>query len=111
MASSSPSKLPASDDSKPSSADAKPAPEQKATTALGEDDEFEDFPVDDWPEDQTEAAQGSGEAKHLWEESWDDDDTSDDFSAQLKSVTPLTRHCLASLDSLCGVPRSTSRNV
>ncbi|KAG6041442.1 26S proteasome complex subunit [Claviceps citrina] len=57
-------------------------PEQ-TTTALGEDDEFEDFPVDDWPEEQTEAAQ-SGETKHLWEESWDDDDTTDDFSTQLK---------------------------
>jgi 26 proteasome complex subunit DSS1 len=83
-------------------------PEQK-TTALGEDDEFEDFPVDgthlppqcyletcqkraekgrltgvDWPEEQTEAAQGNGDTKHLWEESWDDDDTTDDFSTQLK---------------------------
>ncbi|KND92028.1 putative 26S proteasome complex subunit sem-1 [Tolypocladium ophioglossoides CBS 100239] len=73
---------PKPDDAKPAELP-KPA-EPKTTTALGEDDEFEDFPVDDWPEDQTEAAQGSGEAKHLWEESWDDDDTSDDFSAQLK---------------------------
>lgn len=41
----------------------------------------------DWPEDQTEAAaqqQEGGESKHLWDESWDDDDTSDDFSQQLK---------------------------
>jgi 26 proteasome complex subunit DSS1 len=42
----------------------------------------------DWPEDQTEAAaqqQNGGESsKHLWDESWDDDDTSDDFSQQLK---------------------------
>ncbi|KAK2061954.1 DSS1/SEM1 family protein [Colletotrichum caudatum] len=53
--------------------------------ALGEDDEFEDFPVDDWPQEETEAAaSGSGSTQHLWEESWDDDDTSDDFSAQLK---------------------------
>ena len=47
----------------------------------------------DWPEEQTEAAQqqqgGSGVAKHLWEESWDDDDTSDDFSQQLKCVYTL----------------------
>ncbi|RSL75859.1 putative 26S proteasome complex subunit sem-1 [Fusarium floridanum] len=57
--------------------------EQKPAT-LGEDDEFEDFPVDDWPEDQTEASKNNGETKHLWEESWDDDDTSDDFSTQLK---------------------------
>ncbi|KAK4071383.1 uncharacterized protein Triagg1_6044 [Trichoderma aggressivum f. europaeum] len=60
-------------------------PEQKHL-ALGEDDEFEDFPIDDWPADQTEAAQRNGETKHLWEESWDDDDTSDDFSNQLKWV-------------------------
>jgi hypothetical protein len=26
---------------------------------------------------------------HLWEESWDDDDTSEDFSAQLKYVSIL----------------------
>ncbi|KAL1893559.1 26S proteasome complex subunit [Sporothrix stenoceras] len=57
-------------------------PEAKAAT-LGEDDEFEDFPVDDWAPEETEAA-GDGATKHLWEESWDDDDTSDDFSAQLK---------------------------
>ncbi|KAI9899802.1 hypothetical protein N3K66_006263 [Trichothecium roseum] len=62
-----------------------PAPNTKP--ALGEDDEFEDFPSEDWPEEQTEAAQkgSSGDAtKHLWEESWDDDDTNDDFSQQLK---------------------------
>jgi 26 proteasome complex subunit DSS1 len=77
------------------SAETAPAAEQpKAETAsnankpsLGEDDEFEDFPVDDWPEDQTEAAaqqNGGDSSKHLWEESWDDDDTTDDFSAQLR---------------------------
>ncbi|PHH59110.1 hypothetical protein CDD82_7893 [Ophiocordyceps australis] len=76
------SKSPAADADKNKTAD---APEQKPNTTLGEDDEFEDFPIDDWPQEQTEAAeQGSGEAKHLWEESWDDDDNTDDFSAQLK---------------------------
>ncbi|KAG5934477.1 hypothetical protein E4U19_004080 [Claviceps sp. Clav32 group G5] len=63
----------------PSTEDKKP--EQKMV--LGEDDEFEDFPVDDWPDEQTEAAQG-GQTNHLWEESWDDDDTTDDFSVQLR---------------------------
>ncbi|KAH6646568.1 DSS1/SEM1 family-domain-containing protein [Truncatella angustata] len=68
---------------------------QKSAAALEEDDEFEDFPVEDWPEDQTEkaaqsaAAASEGEGgkdgeNHLWEKSWDDDDTSDDFSAQLR---------------------------
>ncbi|CRK40157.1 hypothetical protein BN1708_020692, partial [Verticillium longisporum] len=63
---------------------------QKPATAaaLGEDDEFEDFPVDDWNEEDTEAAGGNNTTQHLWEESWDDDDTNDDFSAQLKWVSP-----------------------
>jgi len=58
-----------------------PAKDQKPAAALEEDDEFEDFPVDDWTQDDTEVP---GDNTHLWEESWDDDDTSEDFSAQLK---------------------------
>ncbi|KAF2998324.1 hypothetical protein E8E14_000693 [Neopestalotiopsis sp. 37M] len=67
---------------------------QKSAAALEEDDEFEDFPVEDWPENETEkaaqaaqsATEGEGKEgeKYLWEKSWDDDDTSDDFSAQLR---------------------------
>ncbi|KAK4188251.1 DSS1/SEM1 family-domain-containing protein [Podospora australis] len=59
---------------------------QQKPAALEEDDEFEDFPVDDWAVEDTEATANtttSGQ-QHLWEESWDDDDTSDDFSNQLK---------------------------
>ncbi|RDW75026.1 hypothetical protein BP6252_06168 [Coleophoma cylindrospora] len=73
-----------------------PAPTSKATTSnkttdaakdtqpaavLEEDDEFEDFPVENWSQEETEVPGGNA---HLWEESWDDDDTSEDFSAQLK---------------------------
>ncbi|KAL0260886.1 26S proteasome complex subunit [Diplodia seriata] len=54
---------------------------QKPATALEEDDEFEDFPVEDWEQEDTELPAAN---THLWEESWDDDDTSEDFSAQLK---------------------------
>ncbi|KAK3989385.1 DSS1/SEM1 family-domain-containing protein [Cladorrhinum sp. PSN332] len=72
----------------PKSSDPKPeqiTSEQKPTAALEEDDEFEDFPVDDWEAEDTEAAAGGNNTtQHLWEESWDDDDTSDDFSNQLK---------------------------
>ncbi|KAI1111846.1 DSS1/SEM1 family-domain-containing protein [Nemania sp. NC0429] len=70
--------------------DAKPEqPAQpKSAAALEEDDEFEDFPVEDWPAEETESAaqtaSGNGTTQHLWEESWDDDDTSDDFSTQLR---------------------------
>jgi 26 proteasome complex subunit DSS1 len=43
----------------------------------------------DWQQEETEQAQGStttanGANTHLWEESWDDDDESEDFSKQLK---------------------------
>ena len=119
-----------------------PKVEEKKPAAIGEDDEFEDFPAEgmllpyhsilyclptpiprsyihhrlqssppsvrtpipsittptnslnprkgvrtdegvDWSQEDTEAA-GGANTKHLWEESWDDDDTTDDFSAQLK---------------------------
>lgn len=56
--------------------------QQKPAAALEEDDEFEDFPVEDWP--QKDAEVPGEQNTHLWEESWDDDDTSDDFSKQLK---------------------------
>ncbi|KAA6411188.1 MAG: DSS1 SEM1 domain-containing [Lasallia pustulata] len=55
--------------------------QQKPAAALEEDDEFEDFPVEDWPQEDAEIPEGN---THLWEESWDDDDTSEDFSKQLK---------------------------
>lgn len=38
--------------------------------------------LSDWPQEDAEVP-GEQNA-HLWEESWDDDDTSDDFSKQLK---------------------------
>lgn len=61
-----------------------PALPEKPPKQLEEDDEFEDFPVEDWNDDETDmAANGAGNA-HLWEESWDDDDTSEDFAQMLK---------------------------
>ncbi|KAH7330153.1 DSS1/SEM1 family-domain-containing protein [Rhexocercosporidium sp. MPI-PUGE-AT-0058] len=60
---------------------AESAKDSKPTAALEEDDEFEDFPVENWTQEETEVP---GDNTHLWEESWDDDDTSEDFSAQLK---------------------------
>ncbi|KIV89015.1 hypothetical protein PV10_08634 [Exophiala mesophila] len=53
----------------------------QAPALLEEDDEFEDFPVEDWSQEDTEVPGGSS---HLWEESWDDDDENEDFSKQLK---------------------------
>lgn len=48
---------------------------------LEEDDEFEDFPVEDWTEEESKVPGGNA---HLWEESWDDDDQDEDFSKQLR---------------------------
>lgn len=39
----------------------------------------------DWAQEDSEVTPGSeGGTTHLWEESWDDDDASEDFSKQLK---------------------------
>ena len=35
----------------------------------------------DWTEEDTQIPGGN---THLWEESWDDDDTSDEFAVQLR---------------------------
>lgn len=48
----------------------------------------------DWPQEETEQGQGStaanGTNTHLWEESWDDDDESEDFSKQLKYAITIS---------------------
>jgi len=67
--------------SKGANATATAAEANKKPATLEEDDEFEDFPVEDWGEEETEAAAGN---THLWEESWDDDDENEDFSKVLK---------------------------
>lgn len=56
-------------------------PVKQAPALLEEDDEFEDFPVEDWSQ---EDATMPGGTTHLWEESWDDDDENDDFSKALR---------------------------
>ena len=47
---------------------------------LEEDDEFEEFPTEDWDirkEDQTDI--------QMWEDCWDDDNTDSDFANHLRS--------------------------
>ncbi|KAK9379022.1 DSS1/SEM1 family-domain-containing protein [Kockiozyma suomiensis] len=58
--------------------------EKPAVVTLEEDDEFEDFPAEDWNDAEAELAIPGGK-EHLWEENWDDDDADDDFSSQLKA--------------------------
>lgn len=63
-------------------------PVEKAPALLEEDDEFEDFPVEDWSQ---EDATVPGGTTHLWEESWDDDDENDDFSKALREELKKTQ--------------------
>lgn len=59
------------------------ASEQKPKVDLGileEDDEFEEFPTEDWT-----ARDEDEEDISVWEDNWDDDNVEDDFSQQLRA--------------------------
>jgi len=60
-------------------ADSKPAESKPQQMALEEDDEFEEFDTDTWDESATDPADA-----RLWVDTWDDDDTGDDFTAKLR---------------------------
>ena len=56
--------------------------EKKQPVDLGlleQDDEFEEFPAEDW------AGLDEDEDAHIWEDNWDDDNVEDDFSNQLRA--------------------------
>ncbi|CAM9381944.1 unnamed protein product [Lampetra planeri] len=57
-------------------ADKKPAVD---LGVLEEDDEFEEFPAEDW------TGLDEDEDTHVWEDNWDDDNVEDDFSNQLRA--------------------------
>lgn len=50
---------------------------------LEEEDEFEDFPVDSWPNSET-VKEATNVQTNLWEEDWDDVEVEDDFTKELK---------------------------
>ena len=56
-------------------------------TSLEEDDEFEEFPVEEWSQDDLDT-----EDKRLWEEHWDDDVIETPLVEQLKQE--LNKHGL-----------------
>ncbi|KAL7751364.1 hypothetical protein RI367_003224 [Sorochytrium milnesiophthora] len=55
---------------------------------LEEDDEFEDFPAEDWAVDEEDK-----DDIHNWEDNWDDDDVDDDFTVHLRyhTLTSVSR--------------------
>ncbi|KAH3730895.1 26S proteasome complex subunit SEM1-like [Dreissena polymorpha] len=57
--------------------------DQKPKAELGlleEDDEFEEFPAEEWKDDKEDK-----EDVNVWEDNWDDDNVDDDFSIQLRA--------------------------
>ncbi|KAI4342547.1 hypothetical protein MLD38_027164 [Melastoma candidum] len=61
-------------------AEAKPAAEEAKMDLFEDDDEFEEFEINEEWEEKEEA----GEVTQQWEDDWDDDDVTDDFSLQLR---------------------------
>jgi len=58
-------------------------PAEKPKLDLGvleEDDEFEEFPVEDWVSKQKDEQDIS-----VWEDNWEDDNIEDDFNKQLRA--------------------------
>ncbi|ORX52613.1 hypothetical protein BCR36DRAFT_403843 [Piromyces finnis] len=51
---------------------------EKKVNVLEDDDEFEDFPADEWEDVKVE---------HQWQDTWEDDVNEDDFYTQLMSET------------------------
>uniref|UniRef100_T1J0B8 26S proteasome complex subunit SEM1 n=1 Tax=Strigamia maritima TaxID=126957 RepID=T1J0B8_STRMM len=71
---------------------------------LEEDDEFEEFPAEDW----TGKAEDD-EDVNVWEDNWDDDNVEDDFSKQLSKVT--TKNVTSSFDSFMKLRREEARRT
>ena len=75
--------------------------EQEYTDAirnkLEEIDEFEDFPVDNWPDSDTirgtaaAIAGANGQKASLWQEDWNDVEVDDDFAKNLKTELETIR--------------------
>ena len=56
------------------------AAEDPKLDVFEDDDEFEEFENEVWDD----ADEGTGALQQQWEDDWDDDDVTDDFSVQLK---------------------------
>ena len=59
---------------------------------MEEDDEFEEFPAEDW-----KAVAEDEKGDEVWEENWEDDNIEDDFSQQLRAELEKKGHKLEPL--------------
>ncbi|GMM58781.1 proteasome regulatory particle lid subunit [Maudiozyma humilis] len=62
----------------------KESPAASNRKSLEEDDEFEDFPADQWPAG-TSLKDTNEFHTNLWEESWDDVEVDDNFTNDLRA--------------------------
>jgi 26 proteasome complex subunit DSS1 len=58
----------------------KDATEDPKLDVFEDDDEFEEFENEDWDDKEEDGK----DALQQWEDDWDDDDVTDDFSVQLR---------------------------
>ena len=56
---------------------------------LEEDDEFEEFPAEEWEVGDSEEA--ADPDPHVWEDNWDDEILHDDFAKQLQTELEKTQ--------------------
>ncbi|XP_055931055.1 26S proteasome complex subunit SEM1-like [Argiope bruennichi] len=63
------------------------APKKVDLGLLEEDDEFEEFPTEDWT-----AKEEDEQDINVWEDNWDDDNVEDDFSNQLRAELEKCGH-------------------
>ncbi|KHJ84725.1 DSS1/SEM1 family protein [Oesophagostomum dentatum] len=61
----------------------KETPSKEKTKKAIDDEEFEEFPVQEWAERTDDA---DDEEMNVWEDNWDDETHESDFSKQLKYV-------------------------
>ncbi|VDO69973.1 unnamed protein product [Heligmosomoides polygyrus] len=69
----------------------KEAPKEKAKKAI-DDEEFEEFPVQEWAE---KAEDADDDEVNVWEDNWDDETHESDFSKQLKEELSKSGHVIA----------------
>jgi len=62
-------------------------PAKKDLGLLEEDDEFEEFPTEDWT-----AKEEDEQDINVWEDNWDDDNVEDEFSNQLRAELEKCGH-------------------
>uniref|UniRef100_A0A0M3I8I0 26S proteasome complex subunit dss-1 n=1 Tax=Ascaris lumbricoides TaxID=6252 RepID=A0A0M3I8I0_ASCLU len=74
--------------------DDKEEPKKVEVQSVEEDDEFEEFPLQDW---QAKENAEEEEELNVWEDNWDDEAHENDFSKQ------LSEECMVDVGKMCHI--------